>query len=83
MKNRKDLTEWIIHFVHDRKIDNESSVYFGNLGEYHDFPDNFSYEGEPMYQTEQYQEDEYALEEDASAFSVLRKIIHDGIIKSG
>jgi len=85
MKKRKDLTEWIIHFVHERKIENEPSFFLCDFEseDYHSFPDNFTYEGKPIYQTEQSQEEEYGLEEDASPFCVLKKILHDGTIKTG
>lgn len=83
MKKRKDLTDWVVHFVHERKIENEPFFLFNIDSEgYHLFPDNFTYTGEPIYQTEQYQEEDYGLEEDASAFCVLKKILHDGIIKT-
>ncbi|CAM4240586.1 hypothetical protein [Flavobacterium terrigena] len=86
--NRNDLTEWIIHFVHDRNPENDPQEFSYDWEvedgfEYDPFPDTFTYEGEPIYLTEKYQEDDYGLESDAEAFYVLKKILHDGIIKTG
>lgn len=83
--SRKDLSNWIIHFVHRRNPENdplEFSYDFEDL-EYIPFPDSFTYEGEPIFLTEKYEEDDYPLEPDAYAFGVLKKILHDGIIKTG
>lgn len=82
---RNDLTNWIIHFVHRRNPDNdplEFSYDFEEM-EYIPFPDSFTYEGEPIFKTEKYEEDDYGLEPDAYSIGVLKKILHDGIIKTG
>ena len=82
---RSDLTNWIIHFVHRRNPENdplEFSYDFDEM-EYQPFPDSFTYEGKPLFKTEKYQEDDYGLEPDAYAIGVLKKILHDGIIKTG
>lgn len=83
--NRKDLTNWIIHFVHRRNPENDplEFSYDFDIMEYEPFPDNFSYKGEPIFITEKYQEDDFGLEPDAYALGVLKKILHDGIIKTG
>lgn len=85
---RKDLTEWIIHFVHDRNPENDPLEFSYDWDdehgfEYFPFPDTFTYKGEPKFLTEKYQEDDYGLESDAEAYYVLKKILHDGIIKTG
>jgi len=84
--NRKDISNWIIHFIHKRKPENDplefSYDWDGDL-EYIEFPDSFTYEGEPNFLTQKYEEDDYGIEPDAYAFSVLKKILHDGIIKTG
>lgn len=83
---RNDLTEWVFHFVHDRKPENDSLEFSydweGDFN-YVALPDYFTFEGEPIYLTEKYEEDDYGLESDAKAFFVLKKILHDGIIKTG
>ena len=40
-------------------------------------------EGRPVDLTDKYSDEEWSIEDDAPAFSVLRKIIHDGYIRSG
>ena len=82
---RHDLTDWIIHFVHDRNADNdplEFSLDLETFG-YLPFPDNFTYDGEPIYLTDESEESDYGLESDADAFSVLMKILHDGYVRAG
>lgn len=82
---RHDLTDWIIHFVHRRNSDVDPLEFSINpdTGEYVPFPDNFTYEGEPLFLTNQYEEQKYGLEPDAYAISVLKKILHDGYIRAG
>ena len=82
---RNDLSNWIIHFVHRRNPENdplEFSYDFEEM-EFIPFPDSFTYKGEPIFKTEKYEEDDYGLEPDAYAYGVLKKILHDGIIRTG
>ncbi len=75
-----------MHFVHERNSDNdplEFSRDWEDTMEYVDFPNNFTLEGEPIFQTNIYEEESYGLESDAGAMEVLKKILHDGIIRSG
>lgn len=83
--SRIDLTNWIIHFVHDRIPENNPNEIFYNdvVDEPIEIPTNFDYEGKPIYQTYQYEEDDYPIEDDAYVFTVLKKILYDGIIKTG
>nr|WP_299173325.1 hypothetical protein [uncultured Allomuricauda sp.] len=83
--NRNDLSEWIIHFVHRRNPENDPLEFSWDLEnmDFIDFPDSFTYDGEPIYKTEKYQEDDYGLEPDAYAIGVLKKILYDGIIRTG
>lgn len=83
--SRKDLTNWIIHFVHRRNPNNDPLEFSYDFEDFNyiPFPDSFTYEGEPIFLTEKYEEDDYGLESDAYAFSVLKKILHDGIIRTG
>ncbi len=88
-KNRIDISEWVIHFVHNRDL----SHYPKNLS----FPlpssfdktgkpvihnlDQVAYEDQLAYETDLYHP--YGLEPDASAYSVLKRILFDGYIKAG
>ncbi|WP_378172643.1 hypothetical protein [Aquimarina sp. SS2-1] len=82
---RHDLTDWIIHFVHDRNPENDPLEFslHPETFEYLPFPDNFDFEGEPIYQIDESEESDYGLESDATAFSVLMKILHDGYVRAG
>jgi hypothetical protein len=82
--SRQDLTSWIIHFIHNRNLDNEilESSYSVYDDEYA-VPDGFTYQGKPIRLTQRYEEEDYGLSEDANALDVLKKILHDGIIRSG
>lgn len=84
---RSDLSEWVIHFVHERKPESEISLlqdFFepGYTGEfkYPDYFDSFG-EGQCIFST--YDENEYKIPRDANAFQVLLKILHDGFLHSG
>jgi hypothetical protein len=84
--SRHDITNWIIHFVHKRNPENdplEFSRDWDKTMNYVKFPNNFKYDGEPIYQTDILEEEAYGLEPDESALEVLKKILHDGIIKCG
>lgn len=82
---RHDITDWIIHFVHRRNSDVDPLEFSINpdTGQYVPFPDSFTYEGKPLFLTNQYQEEEYGLESDAYAITILKKILHDGYIRAG
>jgi len=83
--SRIDLTDWIIHFVHSRIPENDPREIFYDPEEEDclEVPNNFNYDGEPIFQKDEYEEEDYGLEDDAEAFYVLKKILHDGIIKTG
>lgn len=87
-RQRLDLTEWVIHFIHDRKPEDDPSTladipqlegYVGDLR----LPDYYDEYGNGKHILNEYEENEYSLEEDAPALDVLKKILHDGFIKSG
>lgn len=84
---RSDLSEWVIHFVHERKPESyitSLQEFFepGYTGEfkYPDYFDSFG-EGQCIFST--YDENEYKIPRDADAFQVLLKILHDGFLHSG
>lgn len=82
--SRIDLSEWIIHFVHDRNPENDPLCFAINPDtvEFFDFPDYFAKDGKPAT-VKFYDDEDYPIEDDAGAFSVLEKILHDGYLKSG
>lgn len=85
--NRLDLSEWIIHFVHDRKGHDDMYVQaknsgwnsMGTLGGISYFTES----GEPVDLTDSNADNEYEIKDYESAFGVLCKIVHDGYIRSG
>lgn len=82
-KKRLDLSNWIIHFVHDRNIENENYTIdeFGFMT-FSSSPDGFKFTGEPIYLENPIKAEEEQLDDAASAYEVLRKIITDGYIKA-
>ncbi|MDY3141763.1 MAG: hypothetical protein SOW30_03645 [Parabacteroides sp.] len=87
-KQRLDLSEWIIHFVHDRQpVDDPSTLadiaimegYTGDMR----LPDYYDKDGEPHNILTTLEENEYPIDDDAPALDILNKILHDGYIKSG
>lgn len=82
--NRFDLSNWIIHFVHDRKSEDDPTTWGDSIETPDGFrlPDYIDSDGKPIFMLEDYIEKEYEIPEDADAFMVLQKIIHDGFIHS-
>lgn len=90
--NRKDISDWIIHFVHDRHPKDDMYVLADNAketalmeGDNVDvkIPHYFDKEGIPHDLSDSISDNEYPIDEDAAAFEVLKKIVHDGFIRSG
>ena len=86
--NRIDLSNWVIHFVHQRKSeDNPQDLQ--DIAELEGFdgdlrlPDYYDDEGNGHSILSPFEENEYWIDENASAFDVLLKILHDGFIHSG
>lgn len=90
LKTRLDLSEWIIHFVHDRNPNNDPTEYCDKEGTFlppypYTFDDN-SECGENLWMTYEdwvLYDSGYPIEPDASAFQVLQKILNDAHIRSG
>lgn len=82
--SRQDLSNYVIHFIHGRNPENEllEYSYVAEDDEY-TIPDSFTLEGKPIRLTNKYEEDDYGFPENADALDVLKKILHDGIIKTG
>lgn len=85
---RTDISNWILHFVHERKPENDittlQDIYEleGGTGELR-YPDYYDEKGEGQCILSLRDENEYSIAEDAEAFDVLLKILHDGFIHSG
>ncbi len=85
---RSDISEWVIHFVHERKPENDittlQDVYKleGGTGELR-YPDYYDSKGEAQSILSLEDENEYEIPEDAEAFDVLLKILHDGFLHAG
>lgn len=49
--SRIDLSKWIIHFIHRRNPDNDPMefAYDPETMESYNFPDGFTYKGEPFF----------------------------------
>ena len=87
-QGRIDLSDWVIHFVHDRKSEDnpqdlkiiaEMEGYEGDLR----LPDYYDTEGKGHNLFSEYDEDIFLNNKDAKAFDILLKILHDGFIHSG
>jgi len=86
-ENRTDITDWLIHFVHDRNIENDFyylNEAYGEIEEINIPPSSFTFKGEPVfdYHFDYLDNKYYPWAEDESAFGVLLKIIKDGYLKS-
>lgn len=83
--NRLDLSNWIIHFVHKRKPEDDPATWSDPIetpdGER--MPDYIDEKGNSVYMLDEFIENEFSIPEDADAFMVLQKIVHDGFIHSG
>ena len=84
---RIDLSEWVIHFVHDRKPEDnlEDLQEIAELEGYHGdarLPDYYDEKGKGHNILSEYDESCYGIASDAPAFDVLLKILHDGFIHS-
>lgn len=84
---RLDLSEWVIHFVHDRKPEDsiEELQVIAELEGYNGdvrMPDYYDEKGKGHNILAAHDEDHYGLFSDSPAFHVLLKILHDGFIHS-
>ncbi len=77
IRQRLDLTDWVIHFVHDRDYKNESAYVLGER--FHYTPYDFIKDHERRFEHWDHRE-EGSL---ANALSVLLRILVDGHIRRG
>jgi len=89
-QDRIDLSEWVIHFVHDRDLNHYPKdanlpfpSYFDELGNpfIHDL-DEFAHDYQIACERP-YLYYPHLVEPDSNAYSVLKQILFDGYIKSG
>lgn len=82
IKNRLDMTEWVLHFVHETNFDNEPTddvipfELYGGMA-YHEDPETNS-----RFSDWDYMDEYLGWGSGASAYGVLRKIISDGHIRA-
>lgn len=86
-QNRSDLSDWVIHFVHDR-IEKDDLYAMAELtkeefGTRMQIPCYFDRDGKPHDLTDEYADNEFPIDDNATAFEILKKILHDGFIRSG
>lgn len=87
MNHRIDLSDWIIHFVHDRKSADDmyamADLFKEENGEDIFLVSYFDKNRQPIDLSDKCLNGEYPIVEDEPAFGVLEKILHDGFIRSG
>jgi hypothetical protein len=82
MAHRKDLSDWVIHFVHSRNPDNDPLTRWWEEGSLH-YPIAFGNDEEPVFTHWPELDETKSLSPDAHAISVLIKIVDDGHIRAG
>lgn len=94
-QTRIDLTSWIIHFVHERTPETSFEVQLNEMVEEAElkgcainrselqFPDYYTAPNNPVSIFDQSFNDDWELDNNATAFEVIQRIIHDGFIRSG
>ena len=79
---RSDLTDWVMHFVHARNLDNEPEEAPKEYNQYHGFPYHENKDLNSRFDSWGIVDKETDLDPSAEAFNVLLKIIRDGHIRS-
>ena len=79
---RSDLSEWVLHFVHDRDESNEPCDDTLPFDPAIGYPYHVDHATTARFDSWAISDSEHHLESDASAFSVLRKIVNDGHIRA-
>jgi hypothetical protein len=83
MPSRKDLSDWLIHFVHDRNTKNEPPHWDLEDDIPCRYPVAFARDGEPIFTHWPEHDEFYAFPHDADPFTVLMKVLNDGHIRAG
>lgn len=82
VENRLDMTEWVLHFVHDRTYDNYPGDDVLQYEDYHGYPYHEDVHKNDRFSYWQYTDELNPIESDASAFGVLHRILTDGHIRA-
>lgn len=83
MDDRKDLSNWLIHFVHDRNTKNEAPQWDMQYDVQCRYPVAFDGKGKPIFTHWPEQDEFYNFPHDSDALYVMEKILSDGHIRSG
>ena len=81
-QSRLDLTDWVMHFVHARNLDNEPGEAPKEYNQYHGFPYHENKDLNSRFDSWGIADEETEVGLGAEAFDVLLKIIRDGHIRS-
>lgn len=83
IEHRRDLTAWVMHFVHKRNTLNDPAYELNEGSDTPLFPFTTDREKNRRFEFWNIVEDSHTLAADEDAFNVLLKIIEDGHIRSG
>ena len=81
IRQRLDLTDWVIHFIHDRNYKNETSYVVGERFDY--TPYDFVKGHKRKYDHWDIKDEESAGAYDSNSLDVLLRILDDGHIRRG
>lgn len=81
--SRIDLSDWVMHFVHDRNPETNAAYNLNEGDEQPAFPYHADMEKNSRFELWEMVDEASGLAPDDSAFSVLLKIIENGHIRSG
>jgi len=79
---RHDLSDWLIHFVHNRNPENDPDLFF-DQGDGCEFPLHADHQRHGELEHWFLNDRDYALPDDADAHSIIKKILRDGHIRAG
>ncbi|HAN93822.1 MAG TPA: hypothetical protein DCQ33_17320 [Nitrospira sp.] len=83
IENRRDLSAWVMHFVHNRNPKNNPAYEMNEGGETPLFPFHEDQDKNSRFALWEMVDESSTLAPDDDAFCVLLKIIEDGHIRSG
>ena len=81
IRQRLDLTDWVIHFVHDRVYKNETAYVLGERFDY--TPYDFIKDHERRFEHWDLKDKESSFSCNADALTVILRILVDGTIRRG
>lgn len=86
MNKRIDMSDWLIHFVHRDSLKSDfdpNNKYDVNASDIRQCPAFIDKERKPKYIEDFGLDNDYVIPQNASAYEVLKRIVHDGFIRSG